>query len=368
VSQVEGDDVFTLPSRFWSSFAKRFWGRRPTLIPRPFLDPIVSPHDVLRAFRAAGQRLPPEDFALRIDGRRPPASRLTSWLPRPSDGSVRRYLARLGPRRDGGRLSGFARDFQVDLGWEPWDRFRSFLTPVYAACGAPTDRAEIALFLGDYAATPGGLHADAANVLCFVVEGRKRFRLWPPRALRHLSPTRKVADYGSMIGRSICLEAGAGDIVYWPPSYWHVAEPRGPSASLSLALYAADETPRTGPRERGRTDVAAARSEMDRETGFAFAVPPPEPGRLRCRDAVRGAPQFPILHRRIGRSAIVSASGRSLVLPALAGLEAVVQVVNEGTPHRVGEVIDLMGRGGSHAAEARALLRFLIRQRALRRC
>jgi hypothetical protein len=363
------DNVFDLPPRFWSSFAKRFWGQRPTLIRRPFATPIVSPPEILRAVRAAGRRRPPKDFALWIDRQRPPVSRLTSLLPTRRDSSVRSYLARVGPRLEGGRLAIFVRHVQVDLGWEPWDRYRSFLAPLYAACGVPTDRAEIDLFLGNYTATPAGVHADAANVFCFVVEGRKRFRLWSPRAIRALPRMRSVADYGSIVERSICLEAGPGDIVYWPPSYWHVGEPRGPGVSLSLALYEADAPERTCFRARQRTDVAAAaRRGMDHATGFALEVPPPEPDRLHRRETVRGTPRFPILHRRIGRSAFVSANGRSLELPAFVGLDALVRIVNEGAPHRVGEMIDLAGRPGPSEAAVRALVRFLIRQRALRRC
>ena len=107
---------------------------------------------------------------------------------------------------------------------------------------------------------------------------------------------------------------------------------------------------------------------MDHATGFALEVPRAEGDRLYRRDTVRGTPRFPILHQRIGRCAFVSANGRSLELPAFAGLDALVRIVNEGARHRVGEVIDLAERPGQSHADVRALVRFLIRQRALRRC
>jgi hypothetical protein len=327
---------------------------------------MASASEVLHALRAAGRRRPSEGFALRIDGR-PPDSRPASWLPAERDVSVRGYVDRLRPRLEDGRLSVFVRHFEVDLGWDPWERFRRFLLPVYAACGAPTDRAEVDLFLGDYAATPGGVHADAANVFCFIVEGRKRFRLWPPEALRDRPHTTRIAAHGSLARRSICLDAEPGDIVYWPPGYWHVGEPKEPGASLSLALYEADAG--TDTIERRPTDVATVRAAMDRATGLALEVPPPEPVRLHRRDTVRGTPGFPILHRRIGGTAIVSANGRSRVLPAFAGLGGLLRLANEEGPHPVGEMIELGSRGGSsHAPRVRALLRFLIGQRALRLC
>lgn len=102
---------------------------------------------------------------------------------------------------------------------------RHFLAGLYARVGVPAHRAEVDLFAGSYARTRRGIHLDSAAVFCFVIEGRKRIRLWPGSTF----PDDVGYWYGlkgerKQRSKSMCLDGEPGDILYWPASYWHVGE------------------------------------------------------------------------------------------------------------------------------------------------
>ena len=222
---------------FWPDFVRRFWGRRPTVIRQPFAGAIASPAEVFAAMIAATDRIHRDDhdFALTIDGVRAGAE-VERWLPTKSDRSLDRFAGRIGKGISGRTFAVFVPQFQLELGWEVWKRIRHFLNGLYALVGVPAHRAEIDLFAGNYPRTRRGIHLDSADVFCFVIEGRKRIRVWPGSAF---------ADSGGYwygfagdrknLAKSTCLDGEPGDILYWPSSYWHVGESRA-SARLNGLL------------------------------------------------------------------------------------------------------------------------------------
>jgi 50S ribosomal protein L16 3-hydroxylase len=235
---------------FWSRFVRRFWGRRPTVIRQPFARAIASPAEVFAGMVAAADRVRTEDhdFALTIDGVRVGAD-VERWLPRRKDGSLEGLAARISADLRGSDFAMFVRAFQLELGWEFWRRVRGFLRGLYVRVGLPADRAEVDLFSGSYPRSRSGIHRDSADVFCFVVDGRKRIRVWPRTAFSENSYW-----YGVGAGRrpragSTCLDGEPGDILYWPSSYWHVGESRGGTvSSLSLGLYPRDSLAATAAR------------------------------------------------------------------------------------------------------------------------
>jgi 50S ribosomal protein L16 3-hydroxylase len=103
----------------------------------------------------------------------------------------------------------------------------------------PQGGSDIVTFIGNCRSTPFGIHKDTQHVLTFVVAGRKRFRVWPFEALarrpeladephgkwRALVVTpRDKTDERQLRSQSQLLEGDPGDVLYWPPSTWHVAE------------------------------------------------------------------------------------------------------------------------------------------------
>ncbi|HKO03475.1 MAG TPA: cupin domain-containing protein [Candidatus Acidoferrales bacterium] len=401
---------FSLDKAFWRAFTKTYWNRRPTVIRAPFPMPIVTPAEVFRAVVAARRRVgePRDDLELTIGGRRIVLD-LDRWLPRGNDVSLERYLARLKRGGAAGELALLINDFQHELGWTFYTRLRQFLQGLYEIAGVPPN-AEVDVFLGNYRRTPSGVHRDEAEVFCFVVDGKKQFRLWPGETFRSSSLRYGPAPYDKYLKRSICLEGGPGDIIYWPSSYWHVAESDGRlGSSMTVALYygysmfvammknigewyreiGGDERDPIGslpfsklqvPRELastaqraegrpGRLTERLMRSWMERITGYGFARVPRARGRVvvPMGRGVRANPVSPILHWKFNRHLVITANGRSI---AVAYDREIVRMLGRVSRGAVCEVADLTGAEGRKLQRVsrqalRRTLKFLLEERAL---
>lgn len=388
---------------FWDGFVRRHWGRRPTVIRQPFARAIASPVEVFRAMVAATDRLHAEDldFGLTLNDVRVGAD-VERWLPTKKDRSLERLAERIAGDVPGSSFAVFVRAFQLELGWDFWTRMRRFLTGLYARVGVPAHRAEVDLFAGSYARTRRGIHLDSADVFCFVIEGRKRIRVWPRSTF---SDDRGywygLGDTHRHLSRSRCLDGEPGDVLYWPANYWHVGESLGGTvSSLSLGLYPRDSLAATAsrlieteaarelgadnyieslPSSVGRIEalpsrarrafarasrnltLALLRRRMEQITGYAFDHIPPAPvcRPLRASSIVAADPAFPILCQSVGGTAIVAANGRSIALPRSKAVREMVDALNRGVP------VSLSRRTGAINAGTREALRFLLVSGAL---
>jgi 50S ribosomal protein L16 3-hydroxylase len=382
---------------FWDGFVRRFWGRHPTVIRQPFARAIASPAEVFGAMVAATDRLQRDDhdFALTIDGVRAGAD-VVRWLPKKQDRSLERLADRIARDLPGATFAVSALAFQLELGWEIWTRVRRFLTGLYARVGVPADRAELDLFAGNYARTRRGVHLDSADVFCFVIDGRKRIRVWPPSAFPDGAYWYGFEAERKNRSRSTCLDGEPGDILYWPSRYWHVGESLGGTvSSLSLALYPRDSLATTAARlvedavarelradnfvdslpasverlepppphalrafARASANLATAvlRRRMEHITAHAFAhIPlPPRRRRLRVSSIVAADPAFPIFYRSLGRTALVAANGRSIAVPRSKALQSLIASLNRGARVSVSQ------RTGTVNPDLRKVLRFLM--------
>lgn len=382
---------------FWKDFVRRYWGRRPTVIRQPFARAITSPDDVFNAMVDATARLraDTQDFVLTIDGVRVGVD-VERWLPRKKDRSLDRLTARVASDLPGSSVAVFIRAFQLELGWEFWLRVRHFLSGLYATVGVPANLAEIALFAGTYARSRRGIHQDSADVFLFVVEGRKRIRLWPGSVFPDRPYWYGRGDKDRRLSRSTCLDGEPGDILYWPSSYWHVGESRGGTvSSLSLGLYQQDSLAATAAlvladeatrelgadnfidrlptsvdrlraaspralraleRASGNLALSLLRRRMEQVTGYAFEhVPQPSaPAPFRASSFYSADPAFPIFCRTVGDATIVAANGRSITLPRSQAVREAIDSLNRGTP------ISLSQSRGSTHSEVRKALRFLL--------
>jgi len=333
---------------------------------------------------------------------------LDRWLPRAKDICLPGYVARLNRDLAAGQLTMLVNDFQNELGWTFYNRLRQFLQGHYEIAGVPA-RAEVDLFLGNYRRTPLGVHRDEADVFCFVVDGRKKFRLWPKESFRSSSPRYGPGPYTKYMKGSVCLAGDPGDILYWPSSYWHVAESDGQLvSSLTLGLYhgysvflalmknigewyreiGGDERDPIGslpfsnyrvPAELvstaqraegrpGRLTQRLMRIWMERITAYGFDRIP----RLRRRatletsEAVRANPISPILHWRCNGDLVIAANGRSLAVTHDNEIVRMLGRVSRGS------VYELAPRSARHRKSQRAsqaalrrTLKFLLEERAL---
>ncbi len=401
---------FSLDKAFWRAFTKTYWDRRPTVIRAPFPRPIVTPAEVLRGVVAAGRHagLSGEDLELRIGGRRIVLD-LNRSLPRAKDATLERYLARLKGAGQAGQVFVKVKQFQRDLGWTFYCRLRQFLQGLYEITGVPS-QAGVELFLGSYARTPTGVHRDEADVFCIVVEGKKKFRLWPGGAIRSSAPMHGPSPYENYLKRSFCLEGGPGDIIYWPSSYWHVAESEGGmGSSLSVLLFygesvfaaltknlgqwyreiGGDERDPGGslplsnlqvPRELvstaqraegrpGRLTERMMRSWMELITGYGFMRIPRARGRAamgRGRE-VCANPVSPIVHWKCNGDLVIAANGRSIAVAYNREIVRMLGKVSRGTNCKVADLLRTGGRKSERSSRQglRRTLKFLLEERAL---
>lgn len=400
---------FSLGKSFWRAFTKTYWGRRPTVIRAPFPMPISTPDDVFRGLVAVPQRLsePRDDLEFSIEGRRIVLD-LKRWLPRAKDVSLAGYHARL--KRDGatGQLTVLVNEFQNELGWNFYNRLRQFLQGLYEIAGVPA-RAEVDLFLGNYRRTPLGVHRDLADVFCFVVDGTKKFRLWPRDAFRSSSPRYGPGPYTKYLKGSLLLEGEPGDILYWPSTYWHVAESDGQLvSSLTLGLYhgysvfvaltktigewyreiGGDERDPIGSlpfsNSRVPTELAAIaqraegrpgrltqrlmRTWMERITAYGFdRIPrPPGPSVMETR-RVRANAISPILYWENNGDLVIAANGRSMAVSYDDELLRMLGRVSRGSVYELADLWRARHLKPQRASQAvlRRTLKFLLEERAL---
>jgi 50S ribosomal protein L16 3-hydroxylase len=394
---------------FWKEFRRAYWNRTPTVIRRPFREPVVTPANVFRGVVEARRRLrePNDDLTFLLGKRRVvmPVDLERLW-PREEDGSIEGYHRRI---ESGGEREKFAlnvTDFQLELGWRFFDRLRNFLKGLYEIEGAPP-LAQVNLFFGNYRRTGAGVHRDSADIFCFVVEGRKRMRLWAEEQIRSGSPRSGPTPYEEYVEGSICLEGDPGDIIYWPASYWHVAESDGglgSSLSLSLyygyALYSAmteeigewsreamkhrydpvgalpfsggpvlPELARVAKRMEGKPgqiERRLVRRWMERTTGYGFEEIPQAEGEGRVRAGrLRANPVSPVLWRKFGADLVISANGRSIVAEYDRELVKWLEALGGGRAVETARMMSGGGRSSGRDAAIRRVLRFLLKERAV---
>jgi 50S ribosomal protein L16 3-hydroxylase len=366
--------------------AERCWEREPARLAAIGAPPLLSDEEVLAGLVAAADeyragmsdplraRRTAESGWLRFYVDR--GARMTdvaAFLPTSLDRTTEAYLARAGAAFGGRAIELVVNQFQ-SYSYVLWQRLRELLVPLYARVGIPADHSDAVLFLRDHA-VGFGLHSDAAGVFMFVLRGRKRVRLWPRTALVETAFEYGTHNYTTLLDRATTLEAAAGDVVYWPSSYFHSVEADpGPSVSINVGLRLAHRPVQDVLREVARAAepsgatvdtlsfpasgipsvVVAERERVaglvsseavddglrvawaDRLSGAGFIrVPPPLPLETPPNGSARvcGSSRYPaLLHRlRNGRWSC-SANGRSFSVPYAASVQRLLARLNTGEP------------------------------------
>lgn len=120
------------------------------------------------------------------------------------------------------------------------------MAPLLRALGSlPVGGTSFDAFIGRYGRTAFGLHKDDQDVVTVVVEGRKRFHVWPfdafdaPPHLRLKNHRLGDADLAPDAPAPIVLEGGPGDVLFWPAECWHVAVPVDgePAVTVGIGLF-----------------------------------------------------------------------------------------------------------------------------------
>jgi len=254
----------------WDRFFAENWRRAPTVLRQPFDTPMPSPEAAFDAVVAASN-----DFRERSDYPRMRVNidggflmvDMDERLPTAEDRHFEQYVDRLAPWRGARPFVMTLNDYQS---WDGdfWSNAKSFLTPLFQRAGLPAGPMLANLWVGRYAFTPFGIHSDHAETFLYLVHGKKRMLVWPHEVFAgrrvyhtpggdHLGTT----DYQPYLDQAIVLEAEPGDLIYWPATYWHLAESnRQATVSLNWA-YLTAERPRTQPLEMALAPLRAAAVE-----------------------------------------------------------------------------------------------------------
>lgn len=391
----------------WKTFVRHHHGRRPTVF-RDVLDrPLASSGEVFEAFLAlmSGEH---RSSALRIAGNGQRQLDLDlDMLPRSADRSVAGYVTRLSRRVSdpGIAVNHLQAGSSVLFG-----RVVPFLDALYSRIGVPTGGALLDLFAGTYRQSFVGLHKDEQDVFTFVLSGRKRFLLWPFETLADRFGVGEGArfrphtltEWGGRLETlrddAIVVEAGPRDVIYWPSSYWHIAESDGAFVStLALGIF-----PRTKPvlvltkaleelrgasqapsllhdfdsLPYGNTRSARARSQALREQGWrailsspelrhqeclvhetwlskmGFAHAPPRSSRRTVRRTDHVQVILPAAMRLVEPPAgelVLCAGGASLLLPRHGQIRALLRLLMQGKSHSVADLVRRFGDRGNPA-------------------
>ncbi|MFP2910310.1 hypothetical protein ACLESD_35780 [Pyxidicoccus sp. 3LFB2] len=444
-SPQAADVSLALPRSFWKDFARDHFDRKPTVLRQLFPQDFPSSQEIFEALVNAAQQLLREQslalmrnmrFYLEHDDGPDgvcyhsllfPLTR--RHLPLPEDGSPDAYVERLDRWLNGKRF-GIVLNRAQSYHWRHWQQMRSFLQGLYAGLGVPLYGADPAILFGNYRFTPFGIHKDDLHVFNFVVHGKKVISLWPFETLSSREempkdPTlrertasvhlRDKADEDAMLAQASFIEGDPGDILCWPASYWHRAEPT-PGLSVCVSLGVAyrppefagmepppawpgrlrlNELPRDGKwrlpdsvqaglAKRGRgASVEASQRELTSEwvrylTGGTMSGPPPEETdtTLTAKDWVRGNTEHPLVAVPLpGDHLLVSGCGRSTSLrpsPAVRRrIEWLVSTLNSGKPQQVEALETLffsrLPTRGFNRKAFQTLLQDLVRWRSVRR-
>lgn len=130
-----------------------------------------------------------------------------------------------------------------------------FLNRIYANFGRSQGGALLDLFISNAPRSSLGLHKDEQDVFTYIVKGSRRFYFWPfpviqkvlrlPENAERETHSADIELTEELWQQAICIEAVAGETIYWPRSFWHLAESVDQEycASLGLGLFPEDANP-----------------------------------------------------------------------------------------------------------------------------
>lgn len=232
-----------------------------------------------------------------------------------------------------------------------WSALIAFLQDGRPWIGSPP-RAFFDLFYGNYSSSFTGLHKDTQEIIAFVVRGRKRILAWPFEyflsRVKGLAPKdryfnkRLAIDHRKYRKDAVVLDAGPGDIIYWPSDHWHVSEVQDGqfSAMLSLGLFRQDGLTEKklssllSQEMTGTVTRPDAAGQLRWMTGFGFELGgPASDSSLREGNVVVKKTKSSIIlwnKNKARRRILVASNGHSITLPHSSKLERLLEQISQG--------------------------------------
>jgi hypothetical protein len=229
----------------WGEIAAVREVEEPACWRRPFSSQPFTSDEIFSWIAEAWRAGPPagREARLRLHGPAGLVPFSADHAPAPEDASMRGWLERL--ERAHGECGVVVNDVQGATP-EAWARMREILADARDALGAGYG-ASFEVFAGAYRRGAFGVHKDDQDVITFVLEGKKRFRLWPYERFAtrpEVAPGSELLQVGLSVDPaaerdgSVVLEGEPGDVFFWPAEWWHVAESDGVMCtSVGLGLF-----------------------------------------------------------------------------------------------------------------------------------
>jgi len=240
---------YSPPREFWQEFYDKHWEKSEAAFRCPISQPLMTPEEGLAIYQGLSAKFrsgqtPDLDIYVESGLVR---SGIADLLPSDEDTTLDAYLARA-TRKAGGQGITLVTNNVRSQSTEHFRRSREFARGLVELIGAGSAHVGADLIVSTVQRTAFGVHRDSASNFSYVVSGRKRMLVWPQEALAQRTdlrcdgPMKNVfidqLDYSSFRDQAIVLEGTAGDMLYWPASYWHVGESTGePSMIFSIPFY-----------------------------------------------------------------------------------------------------------------------------------
>ena len=239
-------DAF-LPDGFWREFLATRW-QKDLLAPTMLCAPIMTAESAFEALLAASRafRRPDPRMLDTVRWTSGPGAVQTlspqfaadteTRLPLPEDRSFEDFAERHA------RVSSTRRFFLTVGHFQRhtptlWNNVRAFWKPVFDHSGVP-QRSHCALYVGNYDATPFGVHIDAGDNFTIGIVGKKTYFVWEPDVYLAHEASFKAGRWRDLVGLGTKLTIAPGQIMYWPRRLYHIAAPDGElTVSASLASY-----------------------------------------------------------------------------------------------------------------------------------
>lgn len=392
--------------------ARDYWGRAPVMFRNHGLGSFLGDEATICAgLLANSQRgVEPRVYADERWADSAPPHEFTT-----ADGSIRDYVERLAKHHGAQELLVVTDRFEASSP-EVWFSCTPAVQALFRSVGFPAGRAQVNVFAGRYARTPFKFHKDIADSLTYVLQGQKRYFIWPfediatrmrlPPDARHENIRFDSFDYTAIEHQATALDTLPGDLVYWPWDCFHLAKPRDASFSVAISFgiapfsspfenldAVAQQSPaahrsapfRSGPQTQSDNDaVNAAREALDdedvaaylrqqtlvRRSRLGFLGPLPladaSSGSFDEGDVVESPARDLINWALDGERVRVAVNGHSFSVDPVSGLLETFEALNAGGSFVVERLRSLLcGNDLLETAELDELLRCLMRMQAI---
>ncbi|MCG8609485.1 MAG: cupin domain-containing protein [Pseudomonadales bacterium] len=224
----------------WQPLLEEHWLKTPFHLKAPFEGSLFEPHWFLELLVKAKQTLTKNEPCKLLlfdtngqclDGRNKGSRLFTGLedlLPTCADKDISCYFNQLAANPRFHNFGFFLREPQF-LHEQIWLRLKDIARFLFNYIPIPRENLGSDVFLGNYRETPFGAHKDNLDNFLFMVTGKKTLYLWEG----HLKFEELTAD------NATAYELEAGDLLYWPSTYWHVGKnfDNQPSISINLDYY-----------------------------------------------------------------------------------------------------------------------------------